>query len=301
MQISGKANGNGRNRATRMIPAPPDHHGNGAAAPKAVRAAGSVSQRLAMALYKAKLLPDAGALSAFLAAPAERFASPLESFDPVFYRSQLPPGFAPAANPLLHYLEAGHQAMLSPHPCFDLDLLCGSGGARPAPRIGPAVPPPLLTIMEARASPYATPNVLFEPEIYVRFLPRDALGGLPPFEHFLRFWQDHRVPFSRYFDVAFYARTHRHILRSGINPLLHYMTQPVEARSDPNPMIHAKYYAASQNHVWGDPLIHYIRFGIAGGCLPNPYAEQELRRQATDHSRGFFAQLLDDYVSIPIQ
>jgi hypothetical protein len=234
---------------------------------------------------------DRNALLAYLEETGHRALCPIAAFDARFYLSHLPPEFTRGINPLAHYLELGHTAMLAPHPVFDLAFL--------QPPEPPAIPA-LLEILEATAPPYKTPNILFEPAVYAGNLPNGALAGLAPFEHFLRHWRDYRVPFSRYFDIEFYALKNPHVAKGGLNPLLHYFSLAVDQRADPNPMIHAKFYAKSNPKVTGDPFVHYIRFGITAGFMPNPYAEQELRTKLTDQTREFHVQLLNTYVGADV-
>jgi len=254
----------------------------------------------------AKTLEDSP--SATSGASLERYLSgdwtarcPIASFDARFYLSHLPVQLARAISPLKHYLLLGFAAGLPPHPCFDLDFWYAPKGPDvPHAASQPIAVPALLELLEARRPPYSSPNVLFDAQLYVRMLPSGALGQLAPFEHFLQAWPDYRVPFSRYFDAEFYLLRNPHVAKAGLNPLAHYCSQPIEARSDPNPMIHGKYYAGRHVEVRGDPLVHYLRFGMKAGCMPNPYAEKELRAGCTGYSPHFDELLLSDYVAIPV-
>jgi len=225
--------------------------------------------RLARALVECGLIGHAAELDDILAAPADAFVSPAAMFDAAYYRAQLPAALAREVNPLRHYLEIGAPAMLSPHPCFDLEWLEGA-----------AALPPIIPILEAREAPYATPNLLFEPERYAAGI---ALGPLPPFEHFLRHWPDNQAEFSRFFDVTFYARRNPHLARARINPLVHYFTQPPAQRHD-EPDDPGQIYRGHLSACAGRPVAVFYPHRVAGGLLAQPICRF---RAAAEADRAF--------------
>lgn len=218
-------------------------------------------------------------LEYLLAAVGEGFRSPTPLFDPVHYLSHLPPAIRRETSPLRHYLETGASLGIAPAAIVDLGVL--DAAAEPDAEEAPAETPALIRLLENAAPPFLCPNILFDAEVYLAHLPAGALDGLSPFEHFLLYWTEHRVPFSRVFDHEFYFLMNRHIDAARINPLRHYFSLPVDQRTDANPMIHNKYYALTHPGVRGDPLVHYVRFGLGQGAAPNPYAFRELRIEPT--------------------
>lgn len=210
----------------------------------------------------------------FLAQKGAACVSPTPLFDVEHYLGQLPRALAGTVNPVAHYLEFGAAAGLLPHPIFDLIWL----REQVAGRADLARVPPLLAVLEAVRPPYVSPHPLFDPACYMAATGRPAEGvGWAPAALFLAHWRTERAAFSPYFDVAFYYRQNPHLAGGALDPLTHYLSQPLGRREDVNPMFHAGYYALAHKDVGEeDPFAHYLRVGLAEGRLPNPYALAEL-------------------------
>jgi hypothetical protein len=256
------------------------------------------AERLAAALSARGMnVTGEGLLAAELA--QSRALTPL--FRPDGYLAHLPPALRRTTRPLHHYLRTGAWLPLSTHPCIDPAFIAARHDAEDAPAKPGAAPgikvPALLRLLEATEAPHVDPCPLFDSAFYAQHLPAAALDRITPFEHFLLHWCDNPVPFSRFFDFEFYFFLNQHVARARLNPLVHYFEQPVEQRTDANPMIHGRYYAASVGGVRGDPLAHYVRFGLAQGIAPNPYAFGELRVDGADLPPEVMRELLTSYVA----
>ncbi len=256
------------------------------------------AERVAGALAgRGMFVTPEGLLSAELA--QSRSLTPL--FRPDHYLAHLPPALRRTTRPLHHYLRTGAWLPMSTHPCIDPAFIAACHDVDDAPVRPGAAPgikvPALLRLLEATAAAHVDPCPLFDSAFYAQHLPAAALERMTPFEHFLLHWCDNPVPFSRFFDFEFYFFLNQHVARSRLNPLVHYFEQPVEQRTDANPMIHGRYYATTIGGVRGDPLAHYVRFGLAQGVAPNPYAFSELRVDGTDLPPEVMRDMLTSYVA----
>jgi len=66
---------------------------------------------------------------------------------------------------------------------------------------------------------------LFDSEYYLHTYSRDLNANNNPLTHFIKFgWQEGKNP-STDFDTNFYLNHNPDVRESGINPLIHYITQ----------------------------------------------------------------------------
>lgn len=229
-----------------------------------------------------------------LSAVGDGFRSPTPLFDPIYYLAHLPPSMRRETSPLRHYFEVGAAAQIAPAAVVDLDVMNVSPSMS---SLGDGEIPALLRILQNVEPPFLQVNALFDAEVYLSHLPTGASEGMSPFEHFLLCWTEFRVPFSRVFDIDFYTLINPHINNGRINPLCHYFSLPVDQRTDANPMIHSKYYAHTHRAVTGDPLVHFVRYGLDQGAAPNPYAFRELRLEPTHLPPEHVRERLLNYIS----
>lgn len=249
----------------------------------------AVRQALAISAgaTKAEAIPDSD-LDAFLAQLGGECPKRCALFDIPFYLGQLPPRIGARVNPVLHYAETGAAAGLLPHPVFDGDFVRAQLGTAGVPVVDAR---DWLAVLASRQRPFLSPHPLFDPETYLADAGHDAATlNEPPILLFLRNWATERARFSPYFDIGFYLRQVPHLRAGLMDPLSHYLLQPDIHRLDPNPMVHGKYYQNAYSDVGADALSHYIRFGLAAGREPNPYAPRELGEL------GMTARELDDYI-----
>ena len=205
--------------------------------------------------------------------------SPAESdlFDLEFYSAQVGTEFQSRTQALTHFLD-GAAPHTVPHPVLDpgfvaAQLGVGSLSAQAAWR----------AVIDSARAPYISPHRLFEPELYLRNLPSAARklaerAGNPVL-HFLNRWHEHRTPFSRYFDPAFYFANTPGVAVRKTNPLDHYVRQAPESLADANPLFHAGYYRKTYGRTGADMLADFLAVGHARLYLPNPWALQELQEK----------------------
>jgi hypothetical protein len=82
-----------------------------------------------------------------------------------------------------------------------------------------------------------------------------------------------KLPDLPFFDIPTYVRMYREIIPSGVNPLIHYLSCPPEAKQRPHLLFDTEYY---QDHYPDsvatnfDSLAHYVRWGADKSYNPHP-------------------------------
>jgi glycosyltransferase involved in cell wall biosynthesis len=92
------------------------------------------------------------------------------------------------------------------------------------------------------------------------------------------------VAASGLFDIAFYARSHPHLLAEMRDPIEHYLTEGWLSGADPGPAFWTVGYLSANGDVRAaglNPLVHYLRFGRAEGRLPMPPPKSETSNKVT--------------------
>ncbi|MEM7147765.1 MAG: glycosyltransferase family 4 protein [Verrucomicrobiota bacterium] len=169
-----------------------------------------------------------------------------------------------------YYLEEGG---VDPHPLFregyyrlQCPDLCGGGMTG------------LEHYLRTGAKQGRRPHPLFDPEFYGRqFVMRD-LAPAEPLGHYLRTAVEfpERDPHPM-FDTSFYLETYRDVRESGLNPLLHYVTEGGRER-DVNVYFDAGWYGERAGEVReGESFLeHYLEMGsVAGHLGPNRFFDTE--------------------------
>jgi glycosyltransferase involved in cell wall biosynthesis len=73
------------------------------------------------------------------------------------------------------------------------------------------------------------------------------------------------------FDTGFYLSTNPDVLRSGINPLHHFLLSGAQEGRSPHPLFDTEYYVKTNPDVAAsglNPLVHFVRHGAAEGRRP---------------------------------
>ena len=213
-------------------------------------------------------------------------------FDVDYYASQISWQIGPK-NYFLHYCEGSLDVTLKPHVLFDGDFILSQIGLAEFDR------PPLLYFLE-QSDPNLSPHPLFEPGLYAEAVGEEFLSGELPIVAFIERWSSKPAPFSSFFCHSYYC-LHEPVVRySWLNPLIHFLSMPMERRRDPNPMFHRGWYGGSlpEDEIGRtEPLIHYIRHGLPQGLMPNPFAYEELR--ASSLGLPALVESLRRYLSFP--
>ena len=199
-------------------------------------------------------------------------------FDPRHYGVQARDGgFTLEGDPLLHYVEIGEAAGLSPNPLFYPGYYASeiSLDHRPACfldhycRVG--------WQQGLRTSP------LFDGAYYTRNNPDIAAAQVIPLLHFLTTggWEGRRP--HPLFQTLEYAQAIPGLAESGENPLVYYLRQGPEHRVSPHPVFDPQYYLQTNADVaqagW-NPLLHFVWIGVAEGRQPNAQFSPALFRRS---------------------
>ncbi len=77
-----------------------------------------------------------------------------------------------------------------------------------------------------------------------------------------------RVP--RLFDETFYRSAYPEVVRSGLDPYLHYVWRGAKRGYDPNADFDTAFYRRQSGPTRLDPVRHYLRVGAGAGLDPSP-------------------------------
>ena len=78
---------------------------------------------------------------------------------------------------------------------------------------------------------------------------------------------------SQFFDAGWYSARYPEVAAAGLDPLIHFLRLGIAEGRDPGPLFDGKWYLANNPDVAAtgtSPLIHYFQFGAAEGRDPNP-------------------------------
>ncbi len=91
---------------------------------------------------------------------------------------------------------------------------------------------------------------------------------------------------SGLFDIEFYYRNNKNMLRDKFSPLDHFMLEGYKKKINPHPAFDVKYYLNNSPDVeksGTNPLLHYIKFGVHEGRKPHPlYKKASFQKIYTD-------------------
>lgn len=110
-----------------------------------------------------------------------------------------------------------------------------------------------------------TLRMVFDPEFYLDCHPDVRAANVDPFEHFWLYGAAEGRRACFYFDPDFYVQRYPDIASLGINPLFHYLRYGAEELRDPHPLFDAAFYVDRHPEAAGNPLIHYMLYGVSLG------------------------------------
>ncbi len=122
-------------------------------------------------------------------------------------------------------------------------------------------------VSEADAGPGALLAGFFDAAWYLARYPDIVAGNHDPLDHFVRFGAAERRDPNRFFDGAWYLDNNPDVAASGANPLLHYLEAGAAELRRPHPRFDAAWYVEQHPEAAQNPLLHYLRVGLAGGYL----------------------------------
>jgi GT2 family glycosyltransferase/glycosyltransferase involved in cell wall biosynthesis len=107
----------------------------------------------------------------------------------------------------------------------------------------------------------------FDPEWYVARYPDVVRSGTDPLVHFVHFGAAECRDPNRFFDSAWYLSHYPDVAHAGQHPLLHYLQAGAAELRNPHPRFDATYYVDQHPEAAGNPLLYHLRHGVARGWL----------------------------------
>ena len=105
----------------------------------------------------------------------------------------------------------------------------------------------------------------FDSDWYRTRYPDILVGGLQPYQHFIRFGIAERRDPNRFFDSIWYTGNNPDVSAGGQHPLVHYLQTGAAALRNPHPNFDAAWYAEQHPYAADNPLLYHIRTGWALG------------------------------------
>ncbi len=200
-------------------------------------------------------------------------------FDARHYLS-IVPGLNPFyTDPLIHYLEVGRQAGLSPCLLFDPDYY--------QEEYQDSIPGfekqnGFLHYIEEGWKKGFNPSLLFSTSSYLEAYPDVVEKGQNPLSHYLNrgCWEGKNP--NLLFDSAYYLRENRDVALEKINPLAHYFFYGNIENRSPYPLFDMEYYLEDNPVVekeWAVPVMHYVQYGAYADRSPNRFFDPKFYRQ----------------------
>ncbi len=107
----------------------------------------------------------------------------------------------------------------------------------------------------------------FDPEWYVARYPDVVRSGTDPLVHFVHFGAAECRDPNRFFDCAWYLAHYPDVANAGYHPLLHYLQTGAAELRNPHPRFDATYYVDQHPEAAGNPLLYHLRYGVTRGWL----------------------------------
>ncbi|HEY7576884.1 MAG TPA: glycosyltransferase [Acetobacteraceae bacterium] len=107
----------------------------------------------------------------------------------------------------------------------------------------------------------------FDPDWYVARYPDVVRSGTDPLVHFVRFGAAECRDPNRFFDSAWYLSHYPDVANAGQHPLLHYLQAGAAELRNPHPRFDATYYVDQHPESAANPLLYHLRHGVARGWL----------------------------------
>jgi GT2 family glycosyltransferase len=186
-------------------------------------------------------------------------------FDQTWYLQASPDVLIAGLSPLWHWLLGGWREGRSPNPLFDTGWYLET-----YPDAAESGLDPLTHYLEHAADRRLRFSPLLCPDWYLQRYPDVRNNGIDPAIHWLVHGRrESRAP-SAWFDPRWYLEENPDVADSEIPALEHYLLAGGLEGRDPCPGFSSRWYLASYRDVTGNPLMHYLKHGIAERRWPLP-------------------------------
>ncbi len=194
-----------------------------------------------------------------------------------------------AADPILHYLQAGAAAGRDPTPLFMGDWYLAQN-----PDVAAANANPLVHYLESGAAEARQPHPAFD-EHWYRQLEAECPAAKTVSTASRLSRHKGVIERSGAFDRAWYLKENPDAAAGGIDPILHYLQIGAPAGRDPSPLFKGDWYLAENPDVAAtkaNPFVHYLESGAAEARQPHPDFDHRWYRLAESKSASAAALAL---------
>jgi GT2 family glycosyltransferase len=186
-------------------------------------------------------------------------------FDQTWYLQASPDVLIAGLSPLWHWLLGGWREGRSPNPLFDTGWYLET-----YPDAVESGLDPLTHYLEHAADRRLRFSPLLCPDWYLQRYPDVRNNGTDPAIHWLvHGCRESRAPCA-WFDPRWYLEENPDVADSDIPALEHYLLAGGTEGRDPCPGFSSRWYLASYRDVTGNPLMHFLKHGIAERRRPLP-------------------------------
>lgn len=198
-------------------------------------------------------------------------------FDPLWYLQAYPDVLSSGSNPVWHWLYSGCREGRQPNPLFDTSWYLAT-----YPDAAASALDPLSYHLQLGTAKGHAPGPLFSAGWYLDRNADVARAGIDPLQHWLLFGSpEGRAP-GPWFDTRWYLDQNPDVAESGLPALNHYLlVGGIEGR-DPCAAFASRWYLRRYPDVRGNPLLHFLRHGLAEHRQPLPPAGDYRPGQTAD-------------------
>jgi hypothetical protein len=202
-------------------------------------------------------------------------------FDAVWYLESAPDVVAAGVDPLWHWLLQGWREGRDPNPLFDTQWYLRSHPQAAASGLNP-----LGHYLRHGVALGHDPGPLFSSAAYLENCPQARAAGIEPMTHWLTHGaRELRSP-GPWFDPRWYLDENPDVAAAGLPALEHYLLAGGFEGRDPCPGFSSHWYLRQYRDVKVNPLLHFLRHGLAEGRRPRPPPGRYRPGQTAD---GIFA------------
>jgi hypothetical protein len=195
-------------------------------------------------------------------------------FSVSYYRSQNPDVAERGLDPLTHYLTEGWREGRKPHPLFD-----PAWYLRKYPDVEASGQEPLSHYLVEGADEGRQPGLYFDPDWFGKT--SGASGSLA--DYLEGGWRKTGASPHPLFDTAWYLSQNPDVAATGVEPLLHYVSDGWRQHRAPHPLFDVRWHldrveAARASGL--EPLGRFLETGAAAGEAVGPYFDAEHYKRA---------------------
>ncbi len=186
-------------------------------------------------------------------------------FDTSWYLQSSPDVWAAGVDPVWHWLLSGWREGRMPNPLFDTSWYLEAYPDAVASGLDP-----LSHYLHDGASRGHNPGPLFSHAWYLEHNPDVGAAGADPLLHWLSCGNGEGRPPSPWFDPPWYLDENPDVAASGLPALEHFLLAGGQEGRDPCPGFSSRWYLAHYRDVHGNPLMHFLKHGMAEHRQPLP-------------------------------